>query len=98
MEVECAHHSPEVMPECLFALSQSLEGIQRGFLWNMDELGHGDWLDAQTETVYVAEKLEADSVLIPVSRTGKHITLIGCICSDGRCSRPPLIDSPSAHY
>jgi hypothetical protein len=98
MEAECAHPSPEVMLEYLSALSQSLKGIQRRFLWNMDELGYGNWLDAQTETVYVAEKLEVDSVPITVSRTGKHITLIDCICADGRFSRPPLIDYPSVHY
>jgi hypothetical protein len=67
MNAEFAYVSPEVMPEYHSALSQLVKGVQSGFLWNMDEFGHADWSDEQTETVYDAEELEADLVPIPVS-------------------------------
>jgi hypothetical protein len=58
---------------------------------NMDELGHADWPDAHPDAVYVPIEFEADLVPIPVSWTGKRITLIGCFCADATFLKPVLI-------
>jgi hypothetical protein len=72
-------------------LGELLGRAPSGLLWNMDELGHADWPDARPETVYVPIEFEADSVPIRVSRTGKRLTLIGCICADATFLKPVLI-------
>jgi hypothetical protein len=43
---------------------------------------------AQTVSVYFREELEADSGPIPVRRTRKYTTLVGCICADGGFVNP----------
>jgi hypothetical protein len=91
MEAERVYVSTEAVSDYIAALNELLGEIPSGFLWNVDELGHGDWPDAHSETVYVPEDFEADSVPIPVSRAGKRITLIGCICADGSFLKPLLI-------
>jgi hypothetical protein len=64
-------------------LSQLLEGVQNGSLWNTDELGDANSPEGTMDALFVPEKLEADSVSIPGSRTEKYVTLVGYICADG---------------
>jgi hypothetical protein len=60
------------------------ENVPTAFVWNMDEIGHSDWVDACPELVYVPAEVDADSVPIPVNRGRKGISLeLGCVCADG---------------
>jgi hypothetical protein len=83
MEAECVHISLQATSEYSTTLSTPLDGVPLELLLNMDELGHANWSGAHSETVPVPQELEVDSMPVPVSRTGKRITLIGCMCTDG---------------
>jgi hypothetical protein len=56
-------------------------------------LGHQEWADASEKVCYVPADLQTNHVNYPVSRKGKRITLIACICVDGSFMRPVLVIS-----
>jgi hypothetical protein len=60
-----------------------MESGDRHFVINMDEMGHQDWADRQTKTWYVSSEVKENYVYVPVSRTGRRITLVACIAADG---------------
>jgi hypothetical protein len=49
----------------------------------MDEMGHQEWADRQDQACYVSSSHSEAQVYFPVPRTGKRITLVACIASDG---------------
>jgi hypothetical protein len=57
--------------------------IPTTLVWNMEEIGHSDWVDADSEGVYVPTEFDPDFIPIRVNRGGKPIALAGCICPDG---------------
>lgn len=77
--------------EYFVALRNAIDGVPTSFVWNMDEIGHSDWADAHPETVYVPGDFPTAHVPVPVPRTGKRITLVGCICLDGSFMRPMVV-------
>jgi hypothetical protein len=72
-------------------LYQYVSGIPAHFVLNMDEMGHQPFADAKDIVCFVPSWHEESSVRYPVSRIGKRVTLIGCICADGSHLRPCLI-------
>jgi hypothetical protein len=72
-------------------LGQTVSGTPAAFVFNMDEMGHQVWADAQDTVCFVPASETASVVYFPVSRTGKRITLIACIAADGTYIRPALI-------
>jgi hypothetical protein len=58
---------------------------------NVDEMGHQPYADANDITCFVPAEHEGNEVRYPVSRVGKRITLIACICADGSYLRPALV-------
>jgi hypothetical protein len=57
----------------------------------MDEMGHQDWADRTEKTCLVPSSHAEESVYVPVSRSGKRITLIACIAADGSALKPEII-------
>jgi hypothetical protein len=57
----------------------------------MDEMGHQDWADRQVKTCYVPSYHQHDQVFVPVSRTGKRITLVACIGADWSYLKPVIV-------
>jgi hypothetical protein len=57
----------------------------------MDEMGHQEWADRQNVMCVVPSTHDEDHVNLPVSRTGKRITLLACIALDGSFLRPTVI-------
>jgi hypothetical protein len=60
----------------------------------MDEIGHANWPNAHPDIVYVKHDDSRPTVPISVNRTGKRITLIGCICADRSYAKPMVIIPP----
>jgi hypothetical protein len=91
MEIQQVQASPETLIEYFDNLQRILGGVRRVFVWNMDEIGHADWPDAHPDIVYVQHDYSHPTVSIGVNRTGKRITLIGCVCADGSSVKPMMI-------
>jgi hypothetical protein len=93
MEMLRTQLSLESVAEYFTSLATVLDGIPTSFVWNMDEFGPSDWLDAQANTVYNPSDCSTDIVPVAVSQTGKRIILIGYICGDGSHAKPMVIIS-----
>jgi hypothetical protein len=91
MEQQRAKISAEIVTENFENLQHVLNGIGSELVWNMDEISHMDWPDAHPETVYVPHDYMDSTIPIGVSRTGKRITLIACICADGSYAKSMVI-------
>jgi hypothetical protein len=72
-------------------LYETVNGVPAHFLFNMDEMGHQPWADARDKVCFVPTNHSGATVNYPVSRTGRRITLIGCIAADGSFLRPSVI-------
>jgi hypothetical protein len=69
----------------------TIEGVPAHFIFNMDEMGHQEWVDRKEITCVVPHCHEGDHVNFPVTRIGKRITLIACIALDGSFLKPTII-------
>jgi hypothetical protein len=74
-------------------LFATVSGAPAHFVFNMDEMGHQSWADAQKTVCFVPADFQEPVVHYPVSRTGKRITLVACIAADGSFLRPCLVIS-----
>jgi hypothetical protein len=76
MEMQPISVSAEELIKYVTALRIAMDDVPTSFIWNMDEMGHPNWVNARTETVYVPADLNADTIPIPMNRAGKRITLV----------------------
>jgi hypothetical protein len=83
METHGVQVTIEALMEYFLVPRDAVDDILAMFIWSMDEIGHSDWADAHQEAVYVPGDIAADHIPVPVSRAGKRITLVGCLCVDG---------------
>jgi hypothetical protein len=81
----------EQIEEHFHKLVNLVSGVPAHFVFNMDEMGHQDWADRQTNTCYVSSEVKENYVYVPVSRTGRRITLVTCIAADGSSIKPLVI-------
>ena len=79
----------EQIKEYYDQLQDELEGVPIGFLFNLDESGQNQFVDAQNISLIVPNDVKLETY--PVSRSIKRITLLHCIGSDGSSSDPMII-------
>jgi hypothetical protein len=79
--------------EYFLTLRDAIDDIPATFIWNMDEISHSDWADAHQEVVYVPGDIDADHIPVPVSRAGKRVTLVACICLNASFMKPMVVIS-----
>lgn len=72
-------------------LEQTISQIPVGFVFNLDESGECEYVDAHDIYVYVPD--DVDAYEYPVDRATKRISLLHCIATDGS-SCDPLIITP----
>jgi hypothetical protein len=72
---------------------QHLNGTPAHFIFNMDEMGHQEFVDAGSKIVFVPSDYPNASIYYPVPRTGRRITLIAAIALDGSYIKPMMIIS-----
>lgn len=70
-------------------LAQEVKGIPVGFLFNLDESGQNQYIDARN--IYVIVPENANVTTYPLNRNIKRITLLHCIGSDGTSCDPLII-------
>jgi hypothetical protein len=91
MELQHSGVSPDEILQYFDKLSIVFDGTPSGFVWNMDEFVHAEWPNTHPDIIYVLPDHTVYTAPIAVSRTGKRITVIGCICADGSFATPMLI-------
>jgi hypothetical protein len=72
-------------------LSGTIEGARAHFVFNMDEMGHQEWSAAHQKICIVPVGSDHDQLYYLVPRTGKRVTLIGCISADGSFLKPTVV-------
>jgi hypothetical protein len=77
-------------------LNATILVIPRYFIFNMDETGLDDWVDAHDYLVAVPRQGEGQETNIPVERRCKRATLTACIAADGSALKPLVILSAAS--
>ena len=72
-------------------LDNHLKNIPGEFVFNVDESGCSEWIDAQAIKVLVPSDFANSSIKIPKDRNSKRVSLVGCIAADGEALKPMLI-------
>ena len=83
--------SQEDIQNYYFELSAWIEDIPGAFIYNVDETGCCEWVDATEVKVIVPKSYFEERINIPVDRNSKRATLIGCIVGDGTNMKPMII-------
>ena len=79
----------ESIKEYYRILEEEARGVPVGFIFNLDESGQNQYVDAPYIFVVVPEDEEITTY--PVSRATKRITLMHCISTDGTSCDPMII-------
>ena len=69
-------------------LAKELEGVPVGFVFNLDETGEDEFVDAKDQYIVVPKDSNMDSY--PINR-GRRITLLHCISTDGTSCKPLIV-------
>jgi hypothetical protein len=93
MDEKRAQVTDDAIRDYFAGLFATVSGAPAHFVFNMDEMGHQTWVDAEKTVCFVPAEFTEPIVHYPLSRTGKRITLIGCIAADGSFLRPCLVIS-----
>ena len=64
-------------------LEEAAEGIPFQFIFNIDECGMQDWMDAREQRAIVPKDYDKQTAPFVVSRNGKLATALHCIAGDG---------------
>ena len=64
--------------------------IPSRFVYNLDEEGNDDYVDATEEKVIVRKSVKG-TIYYPVERKQNHATLLGCITASGKSLKPLVI-------
>lgn len=86
--VKCNEADAELFYELL---KDAVNGIPAAFIFNLDEAGFQEWVDAREEKVVVPECYEGDDIKIPTDGNSKRSTLLACISAEGDALKPLLI-------
>jgi hypothetical protein len=72
-------------------LNNELKGVPRPVVFNSDETGCDEHVDARTIPVVVPATHDSCEVNIPIDRSCKRATLTACICADGSVMKPLVL-------
>jgi hypothetical protein len=91
MEEARVHCSAEAIDLYFEQLKSYCDGIDAHFIFNADEMGAQDYVDASPTVVFVPEEFNASSIPVPVDRSGKRSTLLACDVNDGSFLKPLVV-------
>ena len=91
MEKERYEFDEKLIDDYFVKLSRLLDGVPIGWLYNIDETGQQDFVDAREIHIVVRKEIDVKGLKYPVDRNGKRSTLIHCICSDGTFLNPLFV-------
>jgi hypothetical protein len=70
---------------------QITKGVPAHFVFNMDEMGYQDWAGRTEKACFVPSSHLDKHVYMPISRTGRRITLMASIAADSSVLKPEII-------
>jgi hypothetical protein len=72
-------------------LAISLRGVRLEFLFNGEETGFYEWIDAKEIIVTVAKQYESRKITVPVNRTSQRRTVCTSIDANGSAVKQFII-------
>jgi hypothetical protein len=91
LEADRASCPPEAIEEHFCTLAGIANGIPAAMMYNVDETGFQQWVDARNQLVVVPIEYESDEIPLPVGRQGRRSSLIVALSAAGDCLRPVVI-------
>ena len=83
--------SEEKIDDYYNQLDETINGIPTPFIFNLDECGFEDWMDARELRVIVPKDYNKATAPYRVSRSGKLSTALHCISADGTWMSPQIV-------
>ena len=90
MEEERVMYDESAVQEYIKEVSIKIIGVRRGFLFNCDESGESDFVDAR-KTFVICDDNTYHGAFIPVSRAARKLTVLHTIASDGEWIKPLFV-------
>jgi hypothetical protein len=81
----------EAIHDHFYRLQQEIENVPAALIFNADESGFQDFVDARELHVIVPAEFESDSVRIPSQRSEKRATMLAAVSVDGSALKPMVI-------
>ena len=72
-------------------LDSIISGVPHQFVFNLDECGNQDWVDAREIRVIVPKNYNKKTAPFAISRQGKLSTVLHCIAGDCRWIKPQVV-------
>ena len=91
MEEERVNFSKGELVRYLTQLNTFCQNVKHGFLFNVDEAGEQDYVDACKTYVIMPKKAHNTVPKIPVSRLARRMTVIHTVASDAQWIKPLFI-------
>jgi hypothetical protein len=91
MEQERVHADPDEIAAFYQELESILKNIPAAMIYNLDESGFADFVDAKKAKVIVPVEFPSDDIPIPVDRSVKRASLLTCISAGGGYLKPLII-------
>jgi hypothetical protein len=74
-------------------LKEHVQGCVTELVFNLDKVSISDWEDRKTKTIVVPATMRGQTIHREISRTVKHISVIGCISAAGKSLTPDTVAS-----
>jgi hypothetical protein len=83
----------EFLEKTIANLREQVHGRVAELVYNLDEVGCGDWEDRASKKVVVPKFMENQSIHHKIDRSQKHITIITCVSAAGSYCTPYIVTS-----
>lgn len=90
LEDNRAESDPVEIDRYFEQLRSALTNVPAGMVYNLDEMGYQEYCDAKPYLVVVPSDCP-DTMINPVSRSRKRLSVIHCISGDGQMLKPAFI-------
>jgi hypothetical protein len=87
----------EVIEDHFNPLAQNFANVPASFIFNIDESGFQEFVDAHEIQIVVPASFLHDSVTVPVNRSEKRSTMLAAIRADGSYLTPMVIVQPKTY-
>jgi hypothetical protein len=91
MEASRVQCSEEAINDYFSMLETCLSDAPCAVIYNVDEVGFDEWVDATRSAVVVPSDYPADTIPFPVRRVNSRASMIACISAAGRALKPVVV-------
>jgi hypothetical protein len=91
MEKERVACDPAEVDRFYEAITRAIANTPASLVFNCDEAGFQEWADKREVSVIVPNFYKGEKIEMPIDRSTKRCSLLGCICADGSTLKPLMI-------